>query len=238
MPAGGLLTAGVIAAGAQTGMGIFQAFKGARQRKKAMQQLADNPYEIPSSVTRAVDLAGSQAQGTKMAGQERMEERLASTTASTVAGARRSSASPSQTLQSTMDAYLSQQRQQQEIDITAAQDYRTRQQNYINILPQLARYEEQKWKYNTLYPVQARLNQASETSAAGWQNIGTGIQSGMSMMGNQQYLSQLGGGAQGAIGGGYTPQGIGAIKTPTYQPQQLNIAGMQGQMNPWVAPNR
>lgn len=224
--------AGAFLAGGQVAMGVYQAFKGNQQRKKAMKQLAENPYEIPSSVTRAVDLAGSQAQGTKMAGQEQMEERLASTTASTVAGARRASTSPSQALQSTMDAYLAQQQQQQQIDVTAAQDYRTRQQNYINILPQLAQYEEQKWKYNTLYPVQARLNRASESTAAGWQNIGTGVHSGITMGANSQMLSQLGGaqGAVGGTGGGYSPQGIGAMNTPAYQPQQLNTAGMQSQL--------
>lgn len=191
MPAGGLLTAGIIASGAQTALGIGQSISASRKKKKAMQAYKDNPYMIPESQIRATNIASKMAQGTDLPAQDLMEENLASGTAASVAGARRAATSPSQVLQSTVNSYLAQQQRQQELDTTAAQSYQARQAAYQNALVQLSPYEDAKYRNNVLFPIQAELNAASSQGSAGMSNIGQGIQSGLSMYANQQYLNKL-----------------------------------------------
>jgi hypothetical protein len=188
-----MATAGLIAGVAQTGLGIFQAISGSRKAKKAMQAFKENPYEIPQSIRRSTELAGTMAQGTKMAGQDIMEESLRSNTAEQVAQARQASNSPSQILSSTIDAYRAQQAQQQQLEMQASQDYNLRQQNYMQAVAQLAPYEDKQYQYNTLAPIQAQLNKASMMEQAGWGNIGAGISGATAVAANQGYLDSLGG---------------------------------------------
>ena len=178
-------------AGGQAIMGVAQTISANKKKKRAMQTYKENPYMIPESQIRATNIASKMAQGTDLPAQDLMEENLASGTATTVAGARRAATSPSQVLQSTVNSYLAQQQRQQELDMTAAQSYQARQGAYQNALVSLAPYEQKRWEYNTLYPIQAELNAASSQGSAGMSNIGQGIQSGLSMYANQQYLNKL-----------------------------------------------
>ena len=136
-------------------------------------------------------MAGSQAKGYGMAGQNVMEENIASNTGATVGAAKRAATSPSQVLASTVAAYQAKQQQQQQLYLAAAQDYRTRQQGYQNALLALAPYQEKVWQYNTLYPVQQRYNRAAQLQGAGTQNIGAGISGALGSIANQQYLDSL-----------------------------------------------
>lgn len=178
-------------AGGQAIMGVAQTISANKKKKRAMQAYKDNQYMIPESQIRATNIASKMAQGTDLPAQDLMEENLASGTAASVAGARRAATSPSQVLQSTVNSYLVQQQRQQELDTTAAQSYQARQGAYQNALVSLAPYEQKRWEYNTLYPLQAELNAASSQGSAGMSNIGQGIQSGLSMYANQQYLNKL-----------------------------------------------
>lgn len=181
----------LIAAGAQTVLGLYQTVRGNKLRKDAMAEYAANPFSVPESASRSVNLAARQAQGTRLAGQDILEEGIAGRTAQTIGAARKAATSPSQVLASTVAAYTQQQKQQQELDLAANQDYQRRQQVYQQAIASLAPYEVERWKYKTLFPIQAKLNAASASSGAGMQNIGQGIQSGLSMFANQQYLNSL-----------------------------------------------
>lgn len=190
----GLATAGLIggiAAGAQTLFGIGQAIAANRKKKQALAEYAANPYQIPESQIRATNIASKMAQGTELPAQDLMEERLASGTAQTVAQARRAASSPSQQLQTTVNAYLQEQQNRQALDMQAANSFQARQVAYQNALQQLAPYEQKKWEFDVLFPTQAKLNEASAMGAAGMSNIGQGISSGVSMYANQQYLNSL-----------------------------------------------
>ena len=61
----------------------------------------------------------------------------------------------------------------------------------------LSPYQEKAWQYNKLAPIQAKLNQASLMSQAGWQNISQGLQSGANAGANFAYQQSLGGGFGG-----------------------------------------
>lgn len=218
MPSGGLAT-GLIMSGAQAGLGILQGILGGNKRKKALAQLQKNPFQVPASARRAVEMQGKIAQGTQLPGQDIIEERMASGTANALSQARQTATSPSQMMQATVDGYIAQQQRQQELDLQAAQNYQTMQQGYAQSVSSLAPYEVEKWKYQTLYPVQEQLNRAAGMEQAGWGNIGAGIQGGLTTMANQQYLNSL----------NTSPTGM--------QGQMQQISPIQPQQLPYTAPS-
>jgi hypothetical protein len=198
-------------AGGQALLGLGQTISANRKRKKAMADYANSPYQIPESQIRATNIASKIAQGTDLPAQDLMEERLASGTAQAVSQARKSATSPSQVLQSTVNSYLSQQAQQQTLDMQAANSYQQRQGAYQNALVQLAPFEDAKYRANVLFPIQAQLNEASGQGASGMSNIGSGISGALSMYANQNYLNSLN-----------KPQaGTSMVKTPSQQLQQM-----------------
>ena len=219
MPLGGAVIAGGLAIG-QTVLGALQRGKANRIRKRAMDKYNANPYEVPESARRSVNIMGRLAQGRELPGQDLMEERLASNTAQAVAGARRSATSPTQIMQSQIDAYLNQQRQQQELDLQAANDYRVRQGAYANAVQSIAPYEVERWKYRTLYPIQADLNRSTEMGMAGSQNIAQGLHSLTSTAANFAYNQQLG----GMLGGG------GSNDSTTINGNTYSMAGQDPSM--------
>lgn len=194
------ITATAIAAGGQLIMGVGQSIRANRLRKKAMREFESNKYVVPQAMTNAVNMAGTQAQGTRMAGQDVMEENLRSGTAQGLSQARRAATSPSQILASTIQSYNAQQQAQQNLDLQAAQNWQERQNIYRNAVVSLAPYQDRAYQYNVLSPIQARLNMASQMGQTGMQNIGQGIQSGLGIMANQQYLNSLNTSPTGAQG--------------------------------------
>ena len=185
------ITAALVASAGQTILGVGQSIRANRLRKKALREFQSNPYTTPLSATRAVNMAGQQAQGTRLPGQDVMEENLRSGTAQSLAQARRAATSPSQILASTIQSYNAQQQAQQNLDLQAAQNWQERQNIYRNAVMALSPYEEKSWQYNTLAPIQAKLNMAGQMSQSGTQNIGQGIQSGLGVLANKQMLDSL-----------------------------------------------
>jgi hypothetical protein len=214
-----LLIPAAIAA-SQAGLGLYQTLRSSKLAKDAMARYEANKYSVPAGMTSAVNMAARQAQGTRLAGQDVMEQNLAAGTAQAVGAAKRAASTPSQVLAATVESYAQQQENQRQIDLAASQDYERRQQMYQNTLMQLAPYQQKVWEYNTLYPVQAQLNKASAMGAAGSQNIGTALQSGMSLLGNQQYLNSI--------------KATGATPPPTIPQTPINFVSPQAAgTNPW-----
>ena len=182
---------GTITGNIQTGVGLYQRWKAKKLREKAMDEYNKHPYSIPGSATRSVNIMGKLAQGTDLPGQDIIESNIAGNTAEGVNAIRSAATSPSQIMQGMIDMYQNQQKQQQQLDVAAAQDYRTRQGAYAQAVSTLAPYEVEKWKYKTLYPIQADLNAASAMSETGQQNMSQGIQSVTNSLANADYLKYL-----------------------------------------------
>lgn len=199
-------------AAVQSGLGLYQTLKGKKLQKEAMSDYNKDQYTIPESAISSVNLAAKQAQGNRLAGQDIMEENLAARTAQSIGAAKRAASTPSQVLAATVQSYANQQAQQQQIDLAAMEDYQRRQQMYANTLQSLSPYVTEAWKYRTLYPTQAKLNAASAFSGVGQQNIGQGIQSGLNMFMNQQYIKGL-----GQQGQSIQPQSTAIIQQPIQQ---------------------
>ena len=188
------VTTAIVAGGLQVLGGVYQQWRAGSMRKKAMEQYNNNPYQVPGSATRSVNLMGRLAQGEKLPGQDVIESNIAGNTAEGINSIRSSATSPSQVMRGMIEMYQNQQNQQQQLDVTAANDYQRRQGAYAQAVASLAPYEVEKWKYKTLYPVQAQLNAAAGMSGAGQQNMSQGIQSGLTAWGNDQYIKSLNGG--------------------------------------------
>lgn len=192
--------AGVSAAALQAGTGLVQSIRAGKLRKQAMRDFRNNPFVTPKTAIQATNIAGKQAQGTRLPAQDVMEENLRSNTAQSISQARRAATSPSQVLASTIQAYNAQQQAQQNLDLQAAQNYQQRQDIYRNAVMALSPYEVQKYQYNILSPIQAKLNQSAMQGQTGMQNIGQGIQSGLGVLANKQMLDSLNpSGVSGAV---------------------------------------
>ena len=185
------VTAAVVASVGQAGLGLYQTLRANRLRKKALSDFRNNPMTIPSAATQAVNMAGKQAQGTRLPEQDVMEENLRSGTAQSLNQARKSATSPSQILTSTIQSYNAQQQAQQNLDLQAAQNWQDRQSIYRNAVMSLAPYQQKIWETNVLSPIQMKMNQASIEGQSGMQNIGQGIQSGLGVLANKQMLDSL-----------------------------------------------
>ena len=185
------ITIGALVSAGQLGMGVAQSIRANKQRKQALKDFRNNPMTIPSSITQGVNLAGKQAQGTRLPEQDVMEENLRSGTAQSLNQARKSATSPSQILASTIQSYNAQQQAQQNLDLQAAQNWQDRQNIYRNAVMALAPYQQQVFSHNVIAPIQMKLNASAIEGQSGMQNIGQAIQSGVGMMANQQMLNSL-----------------------------------------------
>ena len=187
-----ITTASLALAGGQALKGVYDTIKSGSERKKAMKAFQENPYQIPKSQIQATNKAATLAQGTKMAGQDVIETNIGARTGEGIGAVKRAAQSPSQVLASTIDLFKQQQQQQEQLDLTAANDYQTRQQGYVNALTSLSPYLDKQYSMNTLAPIQARLNYAGGLEASGQQNIQQGISSGLGVWANKQYLDKMG----------------------------------------------
>ena len=217
------ITIGALVSAGQLGMGVAQSIRANKQRKQALKDFRNNPMTIPSSITQGVNLAGKQAQGTRLPEQDVMEENLRSGTAQSLNQARKSATSPSQILASTIQSYNAQQQAQQNLDLQAAQNWQDRQNIYRNAVMALAQYQQQVFSHNVIAPIQMKLNASAIEGQSGMQNIGQAIQSGVGMMANQQMLNSLNTlptGAQGTMSQ-VAPIAMGQLPTQQIPTNQL-----------------
>lgn len=229
------VTASLVLAGGTAAKGVFDTIKAGRERKKALKSFQENPYLVPSSQIQAVNKSATLAQGTKMAGQDVMETNIGARTGEGIGAVKRAAQSPSQVLASTIDLYRNQQAQQEQLDLTAAGDYRTRQQGYVNALTSLSPYLDKQYQMNTLAPIQARLNYAGGLEASGQQNISQGISSGLSVYANQQYLNGLNTAGATADNSHTKQYYLGQMKQPSYSTPTVNAqrTPLYMESSPW-----
>jgi hypothetical protein len=205
MPLGGAVVAGV-AGLAQIGMGIGKAAKAKKARRKAQSTFDQNKYEIPESARASLQSAQRQASEVGLAGQDVMEAQLGQSTAQGVSAAQDVGTSSSDVLGMLSQMYGNQQSQQQSIGIQAAQQYQQNQGVLQNSLSNMANLEDQKWKYNVLYPYQQQMGAAGQMADQGTSMINSGmgaisnVAGGMAQMGmakqglNAQYAQTAGAG--------------------------------------------
>lgn len=216
------ITTAIVLGTAQAGKGIYDTIKAGSERKKALKSFQENPYMVPKSQIQATNKAATLAQGTKMAGQDVVETNIGARTGEGIGAVKRAAQSPSQVLASTIDLYKQQQQQQEQLDLTSANDYRVRQQGYVNALTSLSPYLDKQYQNNVLAPISARLNYAGGLEASGQQNIQQGISSGLNVYANQQYLNGLNPAGTSADNSHTQQYYLGQMKQPSYVAPTIN----------------
>ena len=231
---------GGVAGLAQVGMGIADKIKAAKKQKEAQSFWEKNKYQIPESAKSQLALAERSAAGLRLPGQDIMEENIRTSTAQGVQDAKEAAMSGGDVLGMLSQVYSGQQNQFKQLGLEAAQNYQQRQQYLGSVLGQMAGYEQQKWKYNSLYPYQQMLGQAQDYGNMGAQQITSGIgtlgSAASTFMQGQSAQEQLGIMKKyyGVGNGSTTASANQALKAPMpmiqMQPQQrmMDIPGQFG----------
>jgi len=214
------VTTAVILGSAQAAKGVYDTIKAGSQRKAALKKYAENPYRPPQAQIDAVNKSATLAQGSKMAGQDILQTNVGARTGEGIGAVKRAAQSPSQVLASTIDLYRNQQAQQQQLDLSSANDYRTRQQGYINALTTLSGYQDKAFQYNTMFPIQSQLNYAGGLEASGQQNIAAGVSGIANAYANDQYLKGLNTSPTNGMQAGTAINPIGISQLPSQQATQ------------------
>lgn len=174
------VTLAIIAA-AQAGLGLLQQGNAAIKRREAQREFDKNKYQVPSGVKAMLSTIQNMASQTELPGADLLRSRLASTTAQGVEAAQRTAQSSSDVLGALHNLYGRQMQAQQDLAISGAQNYQRNQLQYANALGTLGQYQTQKWMYNTMYPYMQQMTAAGQIEQAGSQNLGSAIQSGISI---------------------------------------------------------
>ena len=188
---GGLIQtiAGGVAGTVQFGMGIADRVKGKRKLKEAQSFFEANKYKIPESAQSALDVAERQAQGTRLPGEDYRRSQMAEVTSGGVGAAQQVASSSSDVLGLLSSLYGQQQQYEQNLAVSGAERYDRNQQMLGSELNRMADLEREKWQYNSLYPYQQMLAQASAFSDRGAQMIGSGLGTIGGAAGNYVQLS-------------------------------------------------
>lgn len=214
--------------GVNIAFGIGSKRRARKKRRRAQKFFEQNKYEIPESARASLDVAQRQASEVALPGQDVLESRLGQTTAQGVGAAQEVSTTSSDVLGVLTNLYGSQQMRQQDIGLQAAQQYSANQANLQQSLNTMAGYEEQKWKYNVLYPYQQQMAAAGQLRAEGTQQISQGLgQVAGAVSGYGQYA-----GAQQGLQQQYA--NIRNLANPMVQvPQGVQPIGFQPLANPY-----
>lgn len=148
----------------------------AEQREKAQSFFDANKYDIPESAMTALGVAKDLAGRTKLPGQDIIEERISATTGKGVQAAREVAQTPSDVLAVLTDLYGTEQERGRDLGIAGAESYIQNQRGFQDALNRMAGFEEQKWKYNVLYPYQQQMTGAAQLEGVGRTQMSQGIQ--------------------------------------------------------------
>lgn len=180
MPAGGLLTAGIIGGGAKLIGGIFKGIAGGKQKREGRRILRDNPapeYQIPGEITTAA-AEGLPSQQYEQAMKNIQRQQL--TAIKSAQDRRGGLASIGKIQDNTNNATLG-------LDVADAQ---ARQQNQLR----LAQYRDKAWDWNKRQKFERNYSYGMNLLGAGNQNVAAGF---------DQAVAGIGMGVNTGLGNGF-----------------------------------
>ena len=164
---------------AQGAMGIGQKIAAGFKKKKA--QADFTPYEIPSSINMMLDKANGLASQTEIPGADIYRSRAQSNAAQTVENSQRTAGSTSDVLGTLSGAQQNLDSFYNDIAAKGASFYQDNQRQQQQALQTMGQYETERWRQNEYLPYMQAMGDANAMGQAGNQNIGSAIQSGMSI---------------------------------------------------------
>lgn len=185
----GLMKALPWVAAGQAGLGLLQQGYSFLQRRKAEKDF--QRYEIPSGVNAMMDVMKTLSSQTEMPGSDLLRSKQDKTTAQAVETSQRTSESGSDVLGMLSSVYAKQLDDAQNMAIKNAQFYEQNRLRLANALETFGGYQNEKWKYNELYPYIQKMTAAGQTSAAGSANISGGAGSFIDVMGANENMDWM-----------------------------------------------
>ena len=178
------------------GSGLLQQRKGAKIRRAAQRKYEANPFQIPEEVLRALRTSEVIAAQTELPGQDVLEEQIAGATGGALQSMREAALTPQELMEGATGAfqnlYVAPMR---DIAIRGAERYDRNQAQLLNQLGQVGQYRTEEWKQNILAPYQAAMQTAGQMSAAGQQNLFSGVSDIAGGVANFAMAGGFGGGA-------------------------------------------
>jgi hypothetical protein len=158
-----------------TGLGIADRVKGKRKLEEAQDFYSKNKHQIPESLKASLQSAEQSAQGFRLPGEDIRRAEIAEATAGGLGAAQQAATSSSDVLSVLAGLYGSQQAQERGLAVEGAERYDRNQAMLRDELGRMAQAEDEKWKYQVLYPYDQMLNQAQAYSERGAAGIGAGL---------------------------------------------------------------
>lgn len=187
---------------------VVKGITGISQQQKAKKLAAGlvrPKYEVPKTITEAVEQARQLAMERMLPGQSRTEERISAATAGGVEAAKEAGAGSAGVLSAASRLGKGEQISQLELGRQAAEANLQNKARLSSILMGAAPAEEKAFEYNTIAPYQERAAAISALKGSGMQNV-QGAVEGIGQIGTSALLSELG----GKIGGdGWSGKGVG-----------------------------
>jgi hypothetical protein len=183
------MTMMAIMAAGQGLMGIGQKIAGGIARRKAEKDF--DKYEVPPSAMAMLQKAGEVASQNEIPGADMYRQKAMASAARGVEAAQRTAGSSSDVLGVLSRMYGDDYMNFEKTMATQGAQYKRQAQgDFQRALGQIAGYETQKWQYNELYPYMQKMNMAGQLDAAGGQNIGGAISSGVNIAGANWEMKQ------------------------------------------------
>lgn len=204
----------------QTGAGLIQSIKANKLKKDNKQPV----YERPGEIQRYTDIAQSRAASTKLAGQDRIEEKIGAAGAN-VRRAAADAADPMSYLQTVSEVAGRESEQIADLGIAASQDKARREKEAQDALLLSAEYADKEFQINKLDPyLQGKAAESALRESAG-QNIIGGL---TGLAGTASSMIGIPGGEKTTVTDGAvstTPTGVSASdpKTTGYSQEDLEI---------------
>lgn len=179
------MTLSLILAGAKTGLGALQAYKGNKAAKSAIR----SEYEIPSAVNEQLKLAKAQALQTQLPGQSQIESNISGGVQTGIRAAKESGDPVA--MMATISALNANQNQAyNQLGVQGAQFKQQNMANLQNVLGNYGQYQDKAFGYNKDEPYRNKAAAAEALKGSGIQNIASGLSDaagiGMQSMANKQ----------------------------------------------------
>lgn len=244
MALGALGVASLVASGLKAGAGLIQGIGGARKQK---QLWASRPQlGITAGETANDQLYNQLASATEMPGQRQFEDKLGQTYAEGVSDINKTAISSLGATQGAID--LSGKRMQAVQDLAGqfAEFKAQRQTALAGWNTQKTQLEQERFNVNEYQPWNVKMNEAVGQKQAGFQSFGSGLDSGLGILGDlsgteqmmKMYQAMYGGSGEGGLvkGNRSKPLGfIGNVNLNPYNPQQnldKTLSGMFSRIKP------
>lgn len=160
----------------QTGIGLLERRKARKERDAAESFLEANKYQIPEGAMASLSTAERLAQSPTLPAEDLIRSRLAATTAGGVGALQGAATSASDVQAGLANLFGQQMMAEQDIGISAAQQFVENQRQLQRAQEMMAGYEDLEWQQNVLAPYQQRMERAGQYSQRGAQGIGMGLQ--------------------------------------------------------------